>query len=737
MKNIDASFHTTGKSLYIDDIRLADDTLHAAVFYSTTAHAKIRKLDLSKARNSCGVHAVYTAADIPGENQIGGIIPDEPLLAEGEVHFFGQPIAIVIAETERQAQDAVEKIRLDVEELSVITDPREAASKGQLIMDEPIVFSCGDTISAFQKCDVVVEGVAESGGQEHLYLEPQGAIALPTENGGVKIHSSTQSPTAVQRVTAKVLNLAMHMVEVDVQRLGGGFGGKEDQATPWAAMVSLAAVKLQRPVKLVLHRIDDMRMTGKRHPYSSDFKIGLSQDGKILAYEVTFYQNAGAAADLSPAVLARSIFHATNSYFIPNVVATGYSCKTNLPPNTAFRGFGGPQGMFVMEAAIHKAAEAMKKPAYEIQKLNLLDEGDAFPYAQKAEQCQAKSCFALAEEKFKLKAMIAEIDAFNTKQKQFKRALACTPVCFGISFTKTLMNQASALIHIYQDGSVAVTTGAVEMGQGVNTKILQVVADILSLSPSRIKIMSTNTTRIANSSPTAASSGADLNGKAAEKAALQLVERLNALDRKELAWNDLIALAYEQRVNLSAHAHYATPEIFFDEVTSKGSPFAYHVYGTAITVVTLDGLRGRYTVDSVKIVHDFGRALNPLIDLGQIEGGLMQGIGWMTLEELLFTDDGRPMTDTLSTYKVPDIYSAPKELLVEALPHADNPKGVAKSKATGEPPFMYGIGSFFALREAMKAFSGLRELPLQAPLTPERVLMTICPEVENEVTYNA
>lgn len=747
MKNIDTVNHTMGRSVYIDDVPVPEATLYGCVYYSQVAHGKILNLDIERAQKAEGVVKVYTSEGVPGENQIGGIFPDEPLFADGEVHFWGQPVAFVVAESERLAKLACEMISMEVEELAVIIEPREAAAKEQLIMP-PLEFKLGDTRTSFKECDYVVEGVAENGGQEHLYLEPQGALSTPLESGGVKISSATQGPTAVQRVASWVLGIPMHLIEVDVQRLGGGFGGKEDQATPWAVMTAIAAVDLKRPVKMVLHRIDDMRMTGKRHPYSSDFKIGLNKEGKILAYEVTFFQNAGAAADLSPPVLGRSLFHCTNSYFIPNVKATGYSCRTNLPPNTAFRGFGGPQGMFVIEAAIRKAAEVMGMEAWKIQKTNLLEDKKQFPYGQITERCQARTCWIQCEENYEFEKKQSQVDSFNRESKAFKKGLAFMPICFGISFTKTPMNQASALVHIYQDGSISVSTGAIEMGQGVYTKILQVAAQIFSVGSSRITIHSTNTTRVANTSPTAASSGADLNGKATERACLELRQRFFSLLAEEggadpgdyeireekvfckgketdLDWEGLVDKAFLKRMNLSCQAHYATPEIHFDDKKSWGKPFAYHVYGTSITEVTVDCLRGRYVVDAVRIVHDFGKTMNKDVDLGQVEGALMQGIGWVTLEELLFTDKGRPMTDTLSSYKVPDIYCAPGEVDVAFLENSENPMGIFNSKAVGEPPFMYGMGTFFALREAMKAFIPDKTYPLSAPMTPEKVLMSL------------
>jgi xanthine dehydrogenase large subunit len=756
MKNFDSEKHVRGESVFLDDIPILEGTLYAHVCYSKVAHGILRRIDSSAAEKMTGVAAILTAKDIPGENQIGGIVPDEELLASESVDFIGQPVAVVVADGPFHARYAAEAIVVETEKLPVITDPREAFAKNELIIP-PMKFSLGDTDKAWKECDVVVTGTAESGGQEHVYLETQSAMAIPVEGGGVKIISSTQSPTAVQRVSARILNLPMHKIEVDVTRLGGGFGGKEDQATAWAAMCALSANILQRPVKLVLHRQDDMRMTGKRHPYSSDFKIGLKSDGTILAYEATYFQNAGAAADLSPAVLQRTLSHCTNAYFIPNVKAIGYSCRTNLPPNTAFRGFGGPQGMFVIESAIAKAAEAMGIDKSVIQKKNLLKDGDEFPYGQKTEHCQARNTWNELEKKIPIEKIRKDIDAFNTKNQWKKKGMALMPVCFGISFTNTMMNQASALVHVYTDGSIGVSTAAIEMGQGVNAKILRTVERTLSIPPEWIKIETTNTTRIANTSPTAASSGADLNGKAAQLACLDILQRLkklaaselhqedevkieirdgqvfNAGKKTDLTWKKLITLAHQKRIGLSAHHYYATPQIHFDTKTSKGRPFAYHVYGTALVQATVDCLRGIYEIDSVIAVHDFGTSLHPAVDLSQAEGAIMQGIGWMTMEEVAYNSDGRLLTDALSTYKVPDIHFAPKELIVHFLENSENSFGPFNSKAIGEPPFMYGIGAFFAIREAMKAFKPGKEFAFKAPMTPERVLCSMYREVSSLV----
>ncbi len=745
VKHLDTPAHTRGEARFIADLPEPSGLLHGVAVPSPVPHGNHLVIDAVAARHTDGVVAILTAEDIPGENQIGGIVQDEELLADGEVHFVGQPVALVVAETLASARRGAEAVIIRVDELPGIFDPREAHAKGQLITASRTL-ECGDLDAAWSRCNHVVDGRVDSGGQEHVYFETQSALAIPQENDHIQLFSATQAPTAVQRITARVLGLPMNAVEVDVVRLGGAFGGKEDQATPWAVLAALAARHTGRPVKIVLSREEDMAVTGKRHPYSSDYKIGLSGDGKILAYEVTYYQNAGAAADLSPAILERSLFHATSSYFIPNVRVTGHSCRTNLPPFTAFRGFGAPQAMFVMESAITRAAEAMEVDRLEIQRPNLLDEGDTFPYGMAVERSQARRSFVEAEERYDVAAGRNQIEGFNRQSRLVKRGMAVMPVCFGISFTSTFLNQASALVHIYTDGSVGVSTAAVEMGQGVNTKIAGIAALTLGIHPRRIFIESTNTTRVANTSPTAASSGADMNGRAAELACASLSDRLTAvaadlLDTKpsritvenecvhvegsptELGWSRLVWEAYVRRVSLSAQAHYATPEIHYDRDTERGRPFAYHVFGAAAIEVTVDCLRGTYTVDRVRIVHDAGRSINPLVDLGQVEGGLMQGIGWMTCEELLFSD-GHIASGNLTNYKIPDIMATP-EIESIFLEDADNPKAVLHSKAIGEPPLMYGIGTYFALLDAMRAFRPDLPAFFQAPMTPERVLMAL------------
>ncbi|MEN8125740.1 MAG: molybdopterin cofactor-binding domain-containing protein [Bacteroidota bacterium] len=747
MKNIDSFGHLRGESLFVDDIITRHDTLFGLVFDSPKAHGKIISVDYAKAEEVKGVVKIFTCNDILGENQIGGIIPDEPLWAENEVHFIGQPIAFIVAESEVIAKKARALIHIEIEELPVIITAKEAKEKGNFI-NPSRSFKLGDTENSFLKCDYVFEGETFSNGQEHLYLETQGSYAVPMENGNIKITSSTQGPTIVQKTVAKVLGVSMHKIEVDVIRLGGAFGGKEDQATAWAVMTAVAVQHLKKPVKYVLNRHDDLRMTGKRHPYESTFKIGLTKDLKIQAFEVDFLQNSGAAADLSPAIAERTLFHATNSYFIPNVMTTVYSCKTNLPPNTAFRGFGGPQGMFVIESAIAKAANEIGVNKRLIQEANLIAENDEFYYGQIATQVEAQKSWFASKEKYNLEKLEKEVEIFNKDNSQFKKGISLMPIAFGISFTNTPMNHARALIHIYQDGSVGVSTGAVEMGQSVNTKMLQVAFNTLGIDPSKVKLETTNTTRVANTSPTAASATADLNGKAVLQACNSLVDRLKLVASKmlsvkendiifkedfvfinnkksNLSWEKVVAKAMLERVALSENAHYATPIIHFDKTKEKGHPFSYHVYGTAITTTTVDCLRGTYEVNAVQIVHDFGKSMNLGIDIGQVEGGLAQGIGWMTMEEIVYNENGQLLSNTLSSYKVPDVFSVPKEIDVIPLETEGNDMAILKSKAVGEPPLMYGIGTYFAIQNAVAAFNPNYKPKFHSPFTPEKVLMSL------------
>jgi xanthine dehydrogenase large subunit len=732
--------HTTGESIFVDDIPEPKNMLHTAVFVSNIPHGKILNLNLEEARESEGVVKVITYEDIPGENQVGRIIQDEELLAEHKVDFIGHPIAVVFAETKEQANKARNLISIEYENLPAVFDAREAAKNGSLIAPSRTI-SLGDVDNIWERCETIIEGLVESGGQEHIYMETQASLSIPKEDGDLLVYSGTQNPSTVQNIIANILGFDMNKIEVDVKRLGGGFGGKEDQATHWAAICALGTYHTGRPVKLVLDRQEDITITGKRHPYSTDYKIGLDNEGKILAFEADYYQNAGAAADLSTAILGRTLFHVSNAYYIPNVRVTAYSCRTNLVPFTAFRGFGAPQGMFVIECALNHAADVTGIPINVLQEKNLLEERDQFPYGMRVENTNAKRSFLQVLQDSKYEELKKNQFEFNEKNRFVKKGLSITPVCFGISFTAIFMNQAGALVNIYYDGSVNISTAAVEMGQGVNMKIKTIAARALSIDPDRIRIESTNTGKIINTSPTSASSGADMNGKATEIACLKIIERLKDIaikkvgegeitienevvlldgEKTSLVWEDLIYEAYLNRVNLAAQALYATPGLYYDQEKEEGKPFAYHVFGTAVTEATVDCLRGTYTFDRVHIVHDAGKSLNYLIDLGQAEGGLVQGMGWLTIEELMY-EEGKLISDALATYKVPDIHFAP-EIKVKFLESVENPYAVMKSKAIGEPPFMYGIGAYLALKDAAKAYRKEKDWEYRAPLTNERLL---------------
>ena len=756
MQRIDAIYHVKGEAEYVDDLPLPAEMLYAAVFASPVAHGKILSLEIKDALGLEGIVAVFTADDIPESNQWGTIITDCPLLLKDELRYIGQPIALVVGKTRAIAQKATKLIHLEVEGLPIIVDSREAFSQGQII-GTPRTFVLGDVDSAWSECDLIVEGNCEVGGQEHLYLETQRSRVIPLEGNNLRVYSATQNPTLTQKTIAQMLGLPCHAVEVDVKRLGGGFGGKEEQATHWAALAALAAWHTRKPVELVLSRAEDLKMTGKRHPYSSDFKIGVTNKGKILAYEVKHYQNAGAYADLSTAVLERTLFHSTNAYFIPSARIFAVSCRTNLPPSTAMRGFGGPQAMFVIESAIAKVAETLDISREEIQKKNLLQLGDSFSYGQKIKTNSLRRTWLEAEQTYNLTAISERINHYNASHFETKKGYAAMPICFGISFTASFLNQASALVHVYTDGSVSITTGGVEMGQGLSTKIAGIASKAFGIGLQRIKIESTNTTRIANMSASAASVTTDLNGNATLLAIAQILDRLKALAGKELGvsdlenigivnekvvyagketdltWEHLAKAANLARINLSAHAFYATPGLEFDRDQEQGNPFAYHVCGTAIVEVTLDCLRGTYQIDGVKIVHDLGRSVNELVDMGQVEGGLAQGLGWMTIEDLQFHKKGELLANNLANYKVPDIYFMPDLIDIKFLENEDNSPAPYGSKAVGEPPFMYGIGVFFAIRQAMKAFKPNIDFALTSPLTPERVLCELYADELKEI----
>ncbi len=729
-----------GEARFPGDLPLPPGTLHAMVATSPQAHARFNGIDRSAALAEPGVVAVLTAADIPGTNDIGNLFRGEPLLAADTVHCVGEPYALVVADSADAAWRGAQKLRAEWQPLPAIFDVRAAYAAGQLIQP-PRTFALGDIDAVWASCATIVSGRVELGSAEHVYMETQCALAIPRDDGGLKIHSATQSPSGVHKAVAAISGLPMHLVDVEVERLGGGFGGKEEQATPWACLAALAALRLRRPVRLQLDRPDDMRLTGKRHPYSADYRLGLDAQGNFLAYEAMLYQNAGCTADLSTAILERSLFHATNAYRLPNVRVTAASCRTNLPSNTAFRGFGAPQAIFVLEAAIRRAARQLGIAPESLQRQNLLHTGDAFPYGMTAADDRATACWDELSSHFDLAGRQQAVAQFNASGGPLRKGLTVVPVCFGISFTATLLNQAEALLHVYADGSVSITTGAVDMGQGVQHRIRRVVALTLGVDEARVHVASTSTRSVANVSPTAASTGADLNGEAARQAALRILASLRPLaaellacppaavvfahdaatqaDGRRIAWPELIVAAYARRVPLSALAHYATPGLHFDPSANQGRPFAYHVMGAALVEATVDVLRGTGRIDRVAVVHDVGLSLDPTLDRGQIEGAIVQGIGWMTSEEILYDENGRLLTDTLASYKIPDLYDAPA--IDIRLRQDAGAAGLLGSKAVGEPPLIYGLGAYFALRAAMAAWRPLPDEVQQTPLTAERI----------------
>jgi xanthine dehydrogenase large subunit len=742
----DAQLNLSGATRYLDDLPEAAGQLFGSPRVSPCARGRLKGIAASAALALDPSVRILTAADIPGENQLGEAVSDEPLLVSGEWSYMGQCLALALAANPGLARRAAALLELDYEELVPVLDARDAAREGAFILPSRTM-RAGDSEAAFSRCAVVAEGRVESAGQEHVYLETQGAIAESREGGRIYLLSGTQAPTGVQRVVARILGLPMNAVEVETRRLGGGFGGKEDQAAQWAALAALGAARTGRSVKVYLSRREDMRWTGKRHPYSSDYKIGLDAEGRILAYEADYYQNSGACCDLSPAILSRTLFHAASAYRVPNIRVTGRMCRTNLPPFTAFRGFGAPQGVFVMECALDAAAQKGGWDPVELRLKNLLAEGDSFHFGQPVAGCRASACAKRALELSSWERLRRDIDSFNASHRLEKRGAAILPICFGVSFTKLVMNQGGALVHVFSDGSVSVSTGAVEMGQQVSRKIQVVVATAFGIADELVRVESTRTASVANTYPTAASTGSDINGMAALTACEEIrgrllglaakmlgadrgqlriesgrVTRVGSADRAseatELGWKELVDRAHLERIDLSAHGFYATPGLQYDMKAERGSPFAYHVYGCAVVTARLDVLRGSYRFDEAYIVHDVGESIDPEVDLGQIEGAFAQGLGWAALEDLRYDDSGSLSSDTLSTYKLPDLRFMPPVLEVEFLKDSPNPRAVMRSKAIGEPPLLYGIGGYFAVLDALRAAwkAGARTAGREAPL---------------------
>ncbi len=749
-KHDSAHKHVSGEAVYIDDMPEPAGTLHACLGLSEVAHGTITSMDLSKVRAAQGVVAVLTADDIPGENDISPTgLHDEPILTNDLVQFFGQPIFAVIAETREAARRACRLAKIDYAEEPALIDVADAADDARLVT-APLKLERGDSAAAIAAAPHTIRGQMRVGGQDHFYLEGQIAFALPGEDGDVTVFSSTQHPSEVQHMVAHALGVSSHAVTIEVRRMGGGFGGKETQANLFAVVSAIAAKKLNRPVKLRPDRDDDMTATGKRHDFLIDYEVGFDDEGAILGVDFTYAARCGYAADLSGPVTDRALFHCDNTYFYPAARAVSRPLYTNTVSNTAFRGFGGPQGMVGAERIIDEVAFALGKDPLEIRKKNLYgtDDRNVTPYHQTVEDNVAERIIAELEESSDYAARRREIAAFNAKSPVIKRGLALTPVKFGISFTATHFNQAGALVHVYTDGSVHLNHGGTEMGQGLYTKVAQVVAEEFQIDIDQVKITATTTGKVPNTSATAASSGSDLNGMAAQDAARQIKTRLIdfaseahdvpkdqvvflpgrvRIGNREIPFADLIREAYMARIQLSAAGFYKTPKIHWDRDKGQGRPFYYFAYGAACAEVSVDTLTGEYMVERVDILHETGRSLNRAIDIGQIEGGFIQGMGWLTTEELVWDGKGRLRTHAPSTYKVPLTSDRPKVFNVALADWAENAEPtVHRSKAVGEPPFMLAMCVLHALSDAVASVADHTVCPrLDAPATPERVLMAV------------
>jgi xanthine dehydrogenase large subunit len=738
--------HVSGQAVYVDDMREPEGTLHLAPGGAPVARGHIRSLDLDAVRAASGVVAVLTAADIPGHNNVGAIVPDEPLLADGQVSFHGQPVFAVVAETLLQARRAAKLAKIEIEPEKPLVTVDDALAAGSRVLDD-YDFIVGNVESAAAKSAHRLKGTIRIGGQEHFYLEGQAALAIPLEAGEMLIHSSTQHPSEVQHITAHVLGMKQASITVEVRRMGGGFGGKESQATQWAALAALAAHVTKRPCKLRLDRDSDMAMTGKRHDFRADYDVGFDAKGRVQAYAVQLAARCGHSADLSPGVIDRAMFHADNAYFLPAAAIRSKRLKTNTVSNTAFRGFGGPQGMMAIERAIDAIAWKLGLDPLDVRKANFYAPGrDTTPYGMKVEDNVLAELIEQLERSSEYRHRRKAIGEFNAASRILKRGIALTPVKFGISFTNISMNQGGALVHLYRDGSVHLNHGGTEMGQGLFVKIQQVVAEAFGLSLERVKITATTTSKVPNTSPTAASSGTDINGMAALAAAQTIRRRLvdfasdhygvpkeqidfrddqAVVANRAMPFEELVEVAYRGRVQLSATGFYSTPKIEFDRPKGKGRPFFYFAYGAACSEVLIDTTTGELRTLRADLLHDAGRSLNPAVDLGQIEGGFVQGAGWLTTEELAFDKDGRLMTHAPSTYKIPTAFDLPEDFRVALFDNDNREDAIWRSKAVGEPPLMLAISVFAAIADASHYLKPGSQVPLHAPATPESILRAV------------
>ena len=751
-----------GLAPYVDDLPEPRGTLHAAPVLSPVAHGQLNGVDASAALAMPGVRAVVLAADIPGDPVLASFAHDEPVLAQGTVQFAGQVVALVVADSVMAARHAARAVKLDITPLPALLTIEDAMAANSFVLP-PVTVARGDAAAALAAAPHRLKGHFAVGGQEHFYLEGQIALAVPQEQGQWRVVSSTQHPGEVQHWVAHALGIANHAVVVECRRMGGGFGGKETQAGHLAVWAALAASKVGAPVKLRLDRDDDFMITGKRHPFAYDYEVGFDDSGRIQGLTIDMMANCGWSADLSGPVADRAVFHVDNAYFLQDVVIRSHRCRTHTQSHTAYRGFGGPQGVIAIETLLGDIARALGKDALAVRMANLYGprgatERNVTPYQMQVEDNILHELLPKLELLAHYQRRLEGVLAWNKQHKHIKRGLAITPVKFGISFTATLFNQAGALVHVYTDGSVQVNHGGTEMGQGLNTKVAQVVADELGVPLARVLVTASATDKVPNASATAASSGTDLNGKAAQAAARtvrgQLADFVAALDgcapeavrfadgqiTSPQAVRDFTAVvqqAYAARIQLWSDGFYRTPKIHYDKVTLTGRPFFYFAYGAACSEVAIDTRTGEYRVLGVDILHDVGRSINPAIDIGQIEGGFVQGMGWLTTEELVWTDKGQLATKAPSTYKIPTAADVPARMNVHLWPEENMEDTVFRSKAVGEPPFMLAISVWEALREAIAAaradrgLAGAAAVQMDAPATAERVLWAIAQRRES------
>jgi xanthine dehydrogenase large subunit len=745
-----AHLHVSGRALYADDIPLPANTLHAAFGLSTIAHGRIQALDLVPVLESAGVVTVAIASDVPGENNYGSAVHDDPIFAPGLVQYAGQPLFVVAADSYLAARKAARAARVEYVPLPAILDIRAALAAQSAVLPTQHLMR-GRPFEELLRAPRRLDGTVQVGGQDHFYLEGQIAIAIPQEDGAMLIHSSTQHPSEVQQIVAHALGKQANQVTVQCRRMGGGFGGKETQPALIAAAAAVLAHKTGRPVKLRLDRDTDMLMTGKRHDFLADYTVGFDDEGRILALTVMLASRCGYSADLSGPVNDRAMMHIDNAYFLENVDVVSHRCKTHTVSNTAFRGFGGPQGMMVIEQIIDSIARAIGADPLDVRRRNFygVSNRNVTHYGQTVEHNLIHTIVDRLAESSEYGERRKRVAQWNATHPHIKKGLALTPVKFGISFTATMFNQAGALVHVYTDGTVLLNHGGTEMGQGLFTKVAQVVATEFGLPLSAIRVSATDTSKVPNTSATAASASADLNGKAAQVAAQTIRERLVEFacqtfgvlsstvkfrdglvfigERRPLAFGDLVQQAYRARISLSSTGYYRTPKIEYDKATLRGRPFFYYAYGAAVSEVAVDTLTGETRLLRVDILHDVGRSLNPAIDMGQVEGGFLQGVGWLTSEELWWNAKGELHTHAPSTYKIPTANDWPAHANVKFLEGRPNDEEtIYRSKAVGEPPLMLAISVFLAIRDAIASCGPPGVLPdLVAPATPESVLRSL------------